>query len=63
MNTNRLFINKQREKKFAKIFTSSMYQGTNEPLDDRFNAVGQILTELLVRVARLEDKLNDRNTR
>ena len=43
-----------REKEFAKIFTSKTCRGCNYPLDDRFNGVGRLLTELFNRVSQLE---------
>jgi hypothetical protein len=49
----------QREKEFAKIFTSKMYAGTTLPLDDRMNSVGRLLTELFTRVHELEDRLEN----
>ncbi len=46
----------ERERKFAKIFTSKMYNGYQCPLDDRFNAIGQLLTQLFVLIDQLGDK-------
>jgi hypothetical protein len=49
-------MNMDREKQFARIFTSKMHSGCNFPLDERFNGVGRLLIQLFNRVRELERK-------
>ena len=39
-------MDNEREKQFAKIFTSKMYHGNKLPMDERLNAIGRLLTDI-----------------
>lgn len=49
----------QREREFAKIFTSKIHSGGSFVLNDRMNGVGRLLVELFVRVRDLERRLEN----